>query len=100
MDCVLPCPFTPETDPMIHWTKEPEYTPVHSYYRNQHQHLFQHENYRNRTTLSDQGISTGDAPLQLHKVNVSDEGRYTCYVTTVRLDNVQESSVNLTVYGE
>uniref|UniRef100_A0A8C6SVI4 Ig-like domain-containing protein n=1 Tax=Neogobius melanostomus TaxID=47308 RepID=A0A8C6SVI4_9GOBI len=74
--CVLPCPFSPETDPMIHWTKEPEYTPVHSYYRNQHLLHLQHESYRNRTSLSDQGIRTADASLQLHKVNVSDEGRY------------------------
>uniref|UniRef100_A0A8C6SV50 Ig-like domain-containing protein n=1 Tax=Neogobius melanostomus TaxID=47308 RepID=A0A8C6SV50_9GOBI len=103
--CVLPCPFSPETDPMIHWTKEPEYTPVHSYYRNQHLLHLQHESYRNRTSLSDQGIRTADASLQLHKVNVSDEGRYKCYVRTlkltefIRVDHVQESLVNLKVYA-
>uniref|UniRef100_A0A8C6SPK7 Ig-like domain-containing protein n=1 Tax=Neogobius melanostomus TaxID=47308 RepID=A0A8C6SPK7_9GOBI len=97
--CVLPCPFTPGTSPLIHWTKEPEDIPVHNYYKNQHQLHFQHESYRDRTTLSDQGIRTGDASLQLHKVNVSDEGKYECYVSTVKPDNVKQSSVNLKVYA-
>uniref|UniRef100_A0A8C6WJ39 Ig-like domain-containing protein n=1 Tax=Neogobius melanostomus TaxID=47308 RepID=A0A8C6WJ39_9GOBI len=74
--------------------------PVHNFYYGQHQLHLQHESYRNRTTLPDQGISTGDASLQLHKVNVSDEGRYKCYISTVRPDDVKESSVNLKIYGE
>uniref|UniRef100_A0A8C6STI7 Ig-like domain-containing protein n=1 Tax=Neogobius melanostomus TaxID=47308 RepID=A0A8C6STI7_9GOBI len=97
--CVLPCPFTPGTDPVIHWTKETGDIPVHNYFRNQHQLHLQHENYRDRTTLSDQGIRTGDASLQLHKVNVSDEGKYECYVSTVKPDNVKEFYVNLKVYA-
>uniref|UniRef100_A0A8C6SZD9 Ig-like domain-containing protein n=1 Tax=Neogobius melanostomus TaxID=47308 RepID=A0A8C6SZD9_9GOBI len=95
--CVLPCAFTPGDDPVIHWIKEPGDIPVHNYYKNQHQLHLQHENYRDRTSLSDQGISTGDASLQLHKVNVSDEGRYKCSVTssTGKVDR----SIYLNVHG-
>ncbi|KAK7888806.1 hypothetical protein WMY93_024366 [Mugilogobius chulae] len=66
--CVLPCSFEPGPDPVIHWTKEPHETPVHSYYYNQNQLEDQHQNYTGRTSLFEKQLSTGNASLLLSEV--------------------------------
>ncbi|XP_072307398.1 CD276 antigen homolog [Eucyclogobius newberryi] len=96
-NCVLPCSFDPGPDPVIHWIKEPhDKTRVHIYFYNQNQFEFQHQNYRNRTSLFEEDLSTGNASLLLSEVRGQDEGRYRCYVNTIKGD-IRESYVNVKV---
>ncbi|KAJ0059890.1 hypothetical protein NL108_015227 [Boleophthalmus pectinirostris] len=99
--CVLPCSFEPGPDPVIHWTKEPhDQTPVHIYHRGQYQFHIQNQNFRGRTSLFVEELSTGNASLRLSGVKVQDEGSYRCQANYVNSPNITDSSVDVFVSGK
>lgn len=71
---------------------------VHSYYYGKDQLKLQDQRFHNRTSLFKNWISTGNASLQLTKVEVKDQGKYKCYTSTV-LGN-QESFIDIDVEGK
>ncbi|XP_035772338.1 CD276 antigen-like [Neolamprologus brichardi] len=93
--CMLPCSYGGR-DVVIHWhqVSAGDIT-VHSFYHNKDQLERQNQRFRGRTSLFNDQISTGNASLQLTKVEVQDEGRYKCYTSTDRGN--QESFINLKI---
>ncbi|XP_027723980.1 HERV-H LTR-associating protein 2 isoform X2 [Vombatus ursinus] len=80
-DVILPCSFEKGHGIVIHWQKEGKL--VHSYYR-ESDHLEQQEpDYAKRTSLFLNEINNGNASLELRRLNLQDEGVYTCYAATV-----------------
>ncbi|KAI3355486.1 hypothetical protein L3Q82_018322, partial [Scortum barcoo] len=90
--CILPCSFNNNDSVLIHWTTKDIY--VHSYYNNSDQLKHQEQRFRGRTSLFKEQISRGNASLQLTEVEVQDEGRYQCYIST---DTATSSYINLKV---
>ncbi|NWS21452.1 HHLA2 protein, partial [Pachyramphus minor] len=80
-DCILPCPFPPGNDVVIHWRKWGK--PVHSYYHQKDQ-LADNSEYINRTQLFHENIPSGNASLKICNLTVTDEGTYECYVGTTQ----------------
>ncbi|XP_039473516.1 CD276 antigen-like isoform X3 [Oreochromis aureus] len=98
--CILPCSFQGdiEEDPYIHWMHLSEGHPlVYLHYDNKEQLTTQDQQFRNRTSLFKDQLSRGNASLQLAGVQVLDEGRYSCYIST---DNREkESFIDLEVHS-
>uniref|UniRef100_A0AAZ1XGS0 Ig-like domain-containing protein n=1 Tax=Oreochromis aureus TaxID=47969 RepID=A0AAZ1XGS0_OREAU len=93
--CMLPCSYG-GSDVVIHWQQvSARDITVHSFYHNQDQLERQNQQFRGRTSLFNDLISTGNASLQLTKVEVQDEGRYKCYTSTD--GGNQESFINLKI---
>ncbi|KAI3354908.1 hypothetical protein L3Q82_004706 [Scortum barcoo] len=90
--CILPCSFNNNDSVLIHWTTKDIY--VHSYYKDKDQLTHQEQRFRGRTSLFKEQISRGNASLQLTEVEVQDEGRYLCYIST---DTATSSYINLKV---
>ncbi|KAK2886740.1 hypothetical protein Q8A73_020686 [Channa argus] len=82
--CILPCSFQSGTDVVIHWIQTAANLPVHSYYYNQDQFVHQDQYFRGRTSLFKEQLSRGNASLQLTRIEVQDQGKYKCYVSTNR----------------
>uniref|UniRef100_A0A3P9CWG7 Ig-like domain-containing protein n=1 Tax=Maylandia zebra TaxID=106582 RepID=A0A3P9CWG7_9CICH len=91
--CMLPCSYGGR-DVVIHWhqVSAGDIT-VHSFYHNKDQLEHQNQRFRGRTSLFNDQISTGNASLQLTKVEVRDEGKYKCYTSTI--NGNMESFINL-----
>uniref|UniRef100_A0A3Q2X507 Ig-like domain-containing protein n=1 Tax=Haplochromis burtoni TaxID=8153 RepID=A0A3Q2X507_HAPBU len=93
--CMLPCSYG-GSDVVIHWIQvSAGDLIVHSFYHNKDQLEHQNQRFRGRTSLSSDQISTGNASLQLTKVEVRDEGKYRCYTSTI--DGNKESFINLKI---
>lgn len=97
--CILPCTFQGNTRGVyIHWMHLTEVHPlVHLYYGSKDQLATQEQRFRNRTSLFQDQISQGNASLQLRGVEVQDEGRYSCYISTADTD--ADSFINLKVHS-
>uniref|UniRef100_I3JMV4 Ig-like domain-containing protein n=1 Tax=Oreochromis niloticus TaxID=8128 RepID=I3JMV4_ORENI len=81
--CMLPCSYG-GSDVVIHWIQvSTGDINVHSFYHNKDQLERQNQRFRGRTSLFNDRISTGNASLQLTKVEVQDEGKYKCYTSTI-----------------
>ncbi|XP_014877575.1 CD276 antigen-like [Poecilia latipinna] len=92
--CLLPCQIQLGSDPLIHWYQvSAGDLLVHSYYHNKDQLGKQNQNFKNRTSLILDQISTGNASLLLKEVKIQDEGRYKCYTSTST--GYKESFINL-----
>uniref|UniRef100_A0A8C1THA6 Ig-like domain-containing protein n=1 Tax=Cyprinus carpio TaxID=7962 RepID=A0A8C1THA6_CYPCA len=53
---------------------------VHLYENHDDRNTEQSQSYRGRTKLNEQELQRGDASLKLSSVQVSDEGRYKCFI--------------------
>uniref|UniRef100_A0A3B5MI57 Ig-like domain-containing protein n=1 Tax=Xiphophorus couchianus TaxID=32473 RepID=A0A3B5MI57_9TELE len=77
--CILPCSFQPADGPAVHWTQLAAAEPaVHSYYDGRDRVQHQNQNFRGRTSLFVERVSSGNASLLLTGVKVQDQGRYVC----------------------
>ncbi|XP_007565129.1 programmed cell death 1 ligand 1-like isoform X1 [Poecilia formosa] len=77
--CILPCSFQPADGPAVRWTRlAAGGSAVHSYYDGRDQVQHQNQNFRGRTSLFVDQISSGNASLLLTGVKVQDQGRYVC----------------------
>uniref|UniRef100_M3ZR80 Ig-like domain-containing protein n=2 Tax=Xiphophorus maculatus TaxID=8083 RepID=M3ZR80_XIPMA len=77
--CILPCSFQPADGPAVHWTQLAAAEPaVHSYYDGRDRVQHQNQNFRGRTSLFVDWVSSGNASLLLTGVKVQDQGRYVC----------------------
>ncbi|KAM4718464.1 CD276 antigen-like isoform 2-T2 [Anableps anableps] len=94
--CILPCSFQGGSDVIIHWFQlEAAPLHVHSYYVSRDQRGHQNQNFRGRTSLFKDQISSGNASLLLRGVKVEDQSRYRCHCSTV--GGNQESFIQLEV---
>ncbi|XP_043961089.1 programmed cell death 1 ligand 1-like [Gambusia affinis] len=81
--CFLPCSFQPADQPAVHWTRlAAAESVVHSYYDGRDQVQHQNQNFRGRTSLFVDRVSSGNASLLLTGVKVQDQGRYLCNCST------------------
>ncbi len=96
-DITLPCHLEPAddaTDQAVEWRRfdlNPRF--VHVYRDGVELKTMKHPSYVERTSLSTNKLKHGDISLKLHKVKLSDEGTYGCFVPTLN----EESSVKLVV---
>ncbi|KAM4533875.1 CD276 antigen homolog isoform 2-T2 [Odontesthes bonariensis] len=93
--CILPCSFQSSGDDVIHWIKIAGELRVHSFYNRQNQFAHQNQHFRGRTSLFQDQISRGNASLLLTGVEVQDQGRYKCFISTIRGN--KDSFINLKV---
>ena len=95
--CILPCSFQSSGDDVIHWIKVAGELRVHSFYNRQNQFAHQNQHFRGRTTLFQDHISRGNASVLLAGVEVQDQGRYKCFISTIRGN--KDTFINLKVDG-
>ncbi|XP_035980904.1 uncharacterized protein LOC105921174 isoform X2 [Fundulus heteroclitus] len=94
--CILPCSFEGGSDVMINWFQMAAGSlRVHSYYDNKDELGHQDQNFRGRTSLFKDLISSGNASLRLTGVKVEDQSRYKCHSSIITGD--KESFINLHV---
>ncbi|XP_058626292.1 butyrophilin-like protein 10 isoform X1 [Onychostoma macrolepis] len=83
-DVILPCSVKPNisvVDMRVEWIRpDLKNSLVHLYEDHEDRNTEQIESYRGRTELNHQELQTGDASLKLSSVQVSDEGRYKCFI--------------------
>ncbi|XP_056308627.1 butyrophilin-like protein 3 [Danio aesculapii] len=83
-DVILPCSVKPNisvVDMKVEWFRlDQKYSVVHLYEDHVDRNTEQIESYRGRTELNHQQLQTGNASLRLSAVQVSDEGRYKCFI--------------------
>ncbi|XP_062866011.1 butyrophilin-like protein 8 isoform X2 [Trichomycterus rosablanca] len=88
-DLVLPCLIEPKTsavDMRVEWFRpDTKNSLVHLYTDHTVINLGQIPSYKGRTALSDEKLEKGDASLLLANVQVSDEGKYKCYIVAETL---------------
>ncbi|XP_036390425.1 CD276 antigen-like [Megalops cyprinoides] len=85
MDTTLNCSFSPVTpfnlsDLTVFWQLTDTKRMVHSFRDGQDQLVEQGDNFSNRTSLFHTKLSSGNASLLLRKVQIADEGSFTCFV--------------------
>ncbi len=71
---------------------------VHLYEDHENRNTDQIESYRGRTKLNHQELQRGDASLKLLTVQVSDEGRYKCFIQSKSWSD--DATVDFIVEGE
>ncbi|XP_050960741.1 butyrophilin subfamily 1 member A1 [Labeo rohita] len=84
-DVILPCSVKSNTsvvDIRLEWFRPDlkEAQLVHLYEDHEDRNTDQIESYRGRTELNHQELQRGNASLKLSSVQVSDEGRYKCFI--------------------
>ncbi|KAJ0059895.1 hypothetical protein NL108_015234 [Boleophthalmus pectinirostris] len=87
--CILPCPFDPGPEVVIHWLQPPgdSVHSVHSFYHEKDQLDRQKPQYKGRTRLFNNQIDRGNASLLIIGIQVKDGARYKCYTSTTRGNN-------------
>uniref|UniRef100_A0A671T9U6 Ig-like domain-containing protein n=1 Tax=Sinocyclocheilus anshuiensis TaxID=1608454 RepID=A0A671T9U6_9TELE len=84
-DVILPCSVKPNinvVDMRVEWNRPnlKDSQLVHLYEDHEDRNTDQIQSYRGRTKLNHQELQRGDASLKLSSVQVSDEGRYKCFI--------------------
>ncbi|KAL1278776.1 hypothetical protein QQF64_025449, partial [Cirrhinus molitorella] len=84
-DVILPCSLKPNisvVDMRVEWFRPDlkEAQLVHLYEDHKDRNTEQPESFRGRTGLNHQELQRGNASLKLSSVQVSDEGRYKCFI--------------------
>lgn len=95
--CMLLCSFVPGEEVVIHWIQLKENLNVHSYYHGQDQLAYQNPRFKGRTSLFQDQVSAGNASLLLYDVQIQDETKYKCYISTI--SGSKDSYINLKVAG-
>uniref|UniRef100_A0A8C5LMX7 Ig-like domain-containing protein n=1 Tax=Leptobrachium leishanense TaxID=445787 RepID=A0A8C5LMX7_9ANUR len=96
---ILPCPFKPGKDEVIHWNDlNPGTKPVHSYYYRMDKLDNQDPAYSGRTSLFPSELSQGNASLLITDVQKSDEKNYSCYVGTSSSSVEHEIRLHITAF--
>ncbi|XP_013007172.1 HERV-H LTR-associating protein 2 isoform X1 [Cavia porcellus] len=88
-DIILPCSFENEPGVVIHWKNQENHN-VHSYYKDDDQLEKQDPRFADRTSLFRSEIPNGNASLCFKRLNLLDEGIYTCYVGTTVSQTTQK----------
>ncbi|KAL1279036.1 hypothetical protein QQF64_025709, partial [Cirrhinus molitorella] len=99
-DVILPCSLKPSisvVDMRVEWFRPDlkEAQLVHLYEEHEDRNTEQPESYIGRTTLNHQELQRGNASLKLSSVQVSDEGRYKCFIQSKSWTN--DATVNVRV---
>ncbi len=102
-DVILPCSVKPNisvVDMRVEWfrldLKDSQL--VHLYDDHKDRNTDQIQYYRGRTELIHQELQTGDASLKLLTVQVTDEGRYKCFIQFKSWSD--DATVDFIVEGE
>ncbi|XP_053199176.1 butyrophilin subfamily 3 member A2-like [Scomber japonicus] len=90
-DVILPCNLKPATDAVsmtLEWAR-PDLNPrfVHVWHEGKDLQDNQHPSYKGRTSLSIERLKHGDVSLNISKVNLSDNGKYRCYLPDLDKDS-------------
>ncbi|NXF45207.1 CD276 protein, partial [Oceanites oceanicus] len=98
----LRCSFSPEANKKIDdlsliWQLTEKKRLVHSFSGGQDQKKDQGRGYANRTALFYDQLAQGNVSLLLRRVEISDEGSFTCFV---RVRDYSSAAVTLQVAGE
>ncbi|KAF1478416.1 hypothetical protein FQV18_0014928, partial [Eudyptula minor novaehollandiae] len=101
-DATLCCSFSPEAnfsldDLSLIWQLTDTKRLVHSFSGGQDQLADQGGGYANRTALFYDQLAQGNVSLLLRRVEISDEGSFTCFV---RVRDYSSAAVTLQVAGE
>ncbi len=101
-DVILPCSVKPNisvVDMRVEWFRPGlKDSLVHLYENHENRNTDQIHSYRGRTELIHQELQTGDASLKLLTVQVSDEGRYKCFIQSKSW--YDDAIINVKVEGE
>ncbi|ROI15877.1 Myelin-oligodendrocyte glycoprotein [Anabarilius grahami] len=83
-DVILPCSVKPNisvVDMRVEWLRlDQKDSLVHLYEDHEDRNTEQIQSYRGRTKLNHQELQKGNASLKLSSVQISDEGRYKCFI--------------------
>ncbi|NXF97994.1 CD276 protein, partial [Eubucco bourcierii] len=101
-DATLHCSFSPDAnfslnDLTLIWHLTDTQRSVHRFSGGQDQLADQSKGYANRTTLFYDQLAQGNVSLLLRRVEISDEGTFTCFV---RVQDYNSAAVTLQVAGE
>lgn len=101
-DATLCCSFSPEAnfsldDLTLIWHLTDTQRSVHSFSGGRDQLADQGRGYANRTALFYDQLAQGNVSLLLRRVEISDEGSFTCFV---RVQDYNSAAVMLQVAGE
>ncbi|XP_067117606.1 butyrophilin subfamily 1 member A1-like isoform X2 [Osmerus mordax] len=110
-DVILPCSLEPSIDAeflTVEWSRhdlEPTAT-VHFYRHGRNENDDQNPSYKDRTRLLERELVNGNVSLKLSRVELKDEGRYTCLVfkdgqkkTVIQLSVVVVSKPEVSILG-
>lgn len=95
-DVLLPCHLEPPMDASaetVKW-KQGKHV-VHFHQGGKHNSSKQWEHFRERTSLSSEGLTEGNLSLTLSSVNHLDEGRYQCCVRTESMNKTCYIKLNV-----
>ncbi|XDV12400.1 hypothetical protein PO909_001093 [Leuciscus waleckii] len=82
-EVILPCSVKPSisvVDMTVEWSRLDLKDSVHLYEDNEDRNTKQIQSYRGRTKLIHEELQRGNASLKLSTVQISDEGRYKCFI--------------------
>ncbi|KAK6467803.1 butyrophilin subfamily 1 member A1-like [Huso huso] len=101
-DTVLPCQLNPgriAVGMKVRWSRDGSEAPVLCYQRGEEVTEAQHEDYRHRARLPEAELSRGNVSLLLSSTRVTDQGTYTCSVSTQSRSQQAAVQLQLTAQG-
>ncbi|MGH0132274.1 UNVERIFIED_CONTAM: hypothetical protein FKN15_033915 [Acipenser sinensis] len=101
-DTVLPCQLNPgriAVGMKVRWSRDGSEAPVLCYQRGEEVTEAQHEDYRHRAQLPEAELSRGNVSLLLSSTRVTDQGTYTCSVSTQSRSQQAAVQLQLTAKG-